>query len=61
MACAIQSGRPHRANGRLAYHVLDMMHAFLEASEKGQYVKLKSGCERPAAMPMDLVPGQLDD
>ena len=31
MANAIRSGRPHRANGDMAFHVLDVMQAFLEA------------------------------
>ena len=32
MARAIREGRPHRASGELAYHVLDVMAAFEEAS-----------------------------
>ena len=27
MALALRDGRPRRANGDLAYHVLDIMHA----------------------------------
>ena len=61
MACAIQSDRPHRANGALAYHVLDMMHAFHESSDKGKHLLLQSSCERPAAMPMDVREGSLDE
>ena len=34
--------RPHQASGELAYHVLDAMHAILEAGETGRYVALKS-------------------
>lgn len=34
MAHALRSGRPHRANGEMAYHVLDLMHAIHDASEK---------------------------
>ena len=60
MACALRSGRPHRANGELAYHVLDIMHGFLDASDKGRHVELKSTCTRPAPMPQDLKPGTLD-
>ena len=29
MAYALISGRPHRANGDMAYHVLDIMNGFL--------------------------------
>ncbi len=61
MACALRSGRPHRANGDLAYHVLDIMHAFHDASESGRHVQLRSRCRRPQPMLMDLVDGQLDE
>jgi predicted dehydrogenase len=60
MAYALRSGRPHRAGGELAYHVLDIMHAFHDASAKGKHVVLKSTCERPAPLPADLEPGTLD-
>jgi predicted dehydrogenase len=60
MAYALRSGRPHRASGELAYHVLDIMHAFHDASAKGKHVVLKSTCERPAPLPADLEPGTLD-
>jgi len=61
MAHAIRSGRPHRANGELAYHVLDIMHAIHEASAGGQVVKLESSAARPAPMRPDLPEGILDD
>lgn len=61
MAYALQSGRPHRANGAMAYHVLDAMHAFLDSSASGQYVELKSTCDKPAALPLGLVHGTLDN
>jgi predicted dehydrogenase len=54
MAQAIQSGRPHRASGELAYHVLDLMHAFHDASREGRHVEITSGCPRPAALPLGL-------
>ncbi|MBL8590095.1 MAG: Gfo/Idh/MocA family oxidoreductase [Methylobacteriaceae bacterium] len=50
MARAIQSGAPHRASGALASHVLDAMHAILQAGETGETVKVKSKIERPAAL-----------
>ncbi len=61
MAYALRSGRPHRASGDLAYHVLDLMHAFHEASEAGGAVRLGSTCERPTALPVGLAPGFLDE
>jgi predicted dehydrogenase len=60
MALAMQSGRAHRASGELAYHVLDAMHAFHDASEQGRHIELASTCERPQAMPMGLRDGELD-
>jgi len=53
MAHALLSKRAHRANGRLCYHVLDIMHAFHDASSKGRHIELKSTCERPAALRPD--------
>ncbi|MGB9586736.1 MAG: gfo/Idh/MocA family oxidoreductase, partial [Armatimonadota bacterium] len=56
-----RSGRKHRASGELAYHVLDIMHAFHDASDQGKRVDLESTCERPAALPVGLKPGTLDE
>ena len=61
MAYALRSGRKHRANGELAYHVLDAMHAFHNASDQGKHILLESDCERPKPLPMGIRPGQLDD
>lgn len=51
MAAGIKAGTPHRASGELAYHVLDVMHAFHDASAQGRHVMVESTCERPAALP----------
>jgi predicted dehydrogenase len=61
LAYALRTDRPHRANGELAYHVLDAMHAVLEASSNGQHVELTSTCERPAALPAGLPEHQLEE
>jgi predicted dehydrogenase len=50
MALALRDGRPHCANGDLAYHVLDIMHAIHDASREGRHVELTSSCERPARL-----------
>lgn len=50
MAEAIVEGRPHRASGEMAYHVLDVMHGIHDASASGTYYELKSRCERPAPL-----------
>lgn len=60
MASAIRSGRDHRANGDLAFHVLDIMQALHESSATGRHVEMKTACERPAPMPMNLRPGAID-
>lgn len=51
MAQAILTGRPHRASGTLAMHVLEVMHAFDQSSETGTAIKIQSQPERPAALP----------
>lgn len=61
MAYAIRSKRQHRANGDMAYHVLDLMHTFAEASDKGKHIDVSSSCERPKPLPLGLRPGILDD
>lgn len=60
MAHALRSGRRHRANGELAYHILDVMHALLDASRKGRHVRLASKCDRPAPLPTGLPEAALD-
>ena len=50
MAYAIQSGRPHRASGDLAFHALDAMLALEESSEAGtahrdqEHIGATTGC-----------------
>ena len=55
MARAIREGRSHRANGELAYHVLEIMHAAHDASREERHVKLVSTCQRPAPLRVDEV------
>ena len=40
MALALRDGRPHCANGDLAYHVLDIMHAIHDASREGRSCRI---------------------
>lgn len=51
MAAAIREFRPHRANAEMAFHVLDIMSAIHEASEREAYVHLETTCERPLPLP----------
>ncbi|ANS74356.1 oxidoreductase [Paenibacillus yonginensis] len=50
MAEAIRTGRPHRATGDLAYHVLEAMWAFHDASDEQGHYTMQSTCEVPAPM-----------
>lgn len=60
MAYGLRSGRPHRASGQLAYHVLEAMHGFHDASESGRHYEMQSSVERPAALPLGLPKDALD-
>jgi len=60
MAQAILSGRPHRASGELAYHALDVMEAFFDSSSQGKRIMVESTVERPAPLPIELAPRQMD-
>lgn len=60
MAAAIASGRPHRASGELAYHVLEVMSAFKESSDSGRHVEVSSTCSRPTPLPIGLEAGEVD-
>jgi predicted dehydrogenase len=61
MAYSLRTGRPHRASGALAYHVLDIMHAIHEASDAGRHIEVDSACPQPAGLPLGLAPGMLDE
>ncbi|MGC8666726.1 MAG: Gfo/Idh/MocA family protein [Chthonomonadales bacterium] len=54
MAAGIRAGRPHRASGDLAYHVLDVMEGILDASFTGSHYSVPSRCDRPAPLAPDL-------
>ncbi|WP_369372459.1 Gfo/Idh/MocA family protein [Promicromonospora sp. Populi] len=49
-------GEAARANGDLAYHVLDIMTSLLAAADSGSTVKVESRCERPSAVPLSAAP-----
>ena len=60
MAHAIRKNRPHRASGELALHVLEVMEAVQRSSDEGRHIAIDSRPERPAMLPADLMPGDLD-
>src|SRR6476619_4509007 len=60
MATAIVANRPHRASGALAFHVLEVMEAFLTSADEGRRVKIQSRVDRPAMLPAGRETGQID-
>jgi predicted dehydrogenase len=56
MARAIREGRPHRASGELAYHVLDTMISIEEAITSSSFVTVQSTFERQPPLPDDWDP-----
>ncbi|WP_374007960.1 Gfo/Idh/MocA family protein [Leifsonia sp. LS-T14] len=56
MARAIETGRPHRASGELAFHVLEIMEAVTRAGAEHSVVELSSSVERPAPVPFGARP-----
>lgn len=42
MVEAIREGREHRASGKLAFHVLEAMHAFHDSSDQGKVYRMTS-------------------
>jgi predicted dehydrogenase len=51
MATALRSGRPHRASGEMAFHVLEVMSSIMRSGDEGVRVELASTCERPEPLP----------
>ena len=60
MAHALRNGRPHRASGALAFHVLEVMEAFQTSSDTGKSIAISSRPSRPAPLPTSLALGELD-
>jgi predicted dehydrogenase len=56
MARAIRAGVPHRAQGALAYHVLDVMISMSEAMSTAAYVSVESSVEVAPPLPSDWDP-----
>ncbi|GAA4603497.1 Gfo/Idh/MocA family oxidoreductase [Actinoallomurus liliacearum] len=58
MARAIAEGTPHRADGELAYHVLDVIESLLASADAGAAVEVGSTCARPAPVASGARPEQ---
>jgi predicted dehydrogenase len=52
LAEAVAQGRPHRASGQLACHVVDVARTILAAADKGKTLAVSTTVERPPAMPV---------
>lgn len=61
MVRAIEANRPHRANGDLSLHVLEIMEAILASGETGNPVELKTRCEKPHALAPNLRDFEVDN
>lgn len=48
-------GEEHRANGELAYHVLDVMESLLCSASSGSSVTVRSRADRPGTVPLTEV------
>ena len=55
------SGRPHRASGEMAYHVVDIVNGIIDASNEGRSIELTSTCPQPAPLPAGLDDWTIDD
>jgi predicted dehydrogenase len=53
MARAIKDGRPHRANGEIALHVLAVMAGLLTAAAERRQIPIEPACVRPAPLGED--------
>jgi predicted dehydrogenase len=56
MARAIREGRPHRASGEQAYHVLDTMISIEEAIRSSSFETVQSTFERQPPLPREWDP-----
>ncbi|MCC8103711.1 MAG: Gfo/Idh/MocA family oxidoreductase [Clostridiales bacterium] len=55
MADAIFEGRPCRASGEMAAHVLEVLSGILSGGGEGKFVDIVSTCEKPAPLPQSPV------
>ena len=59
MAFGIIDNRPHRTNGKLALHVLEVMEALATSSRDERTVRIETPVTRPAPLGVSLVDKQL--
>jgi len=56
LARAVETGRPERASGAMAFHVLEIMESVVQAGATHSVVELSSTVERPATVPLGARP-----
>ena len=56
LASALATGTAHRANGEVAYHVLEVMEGLLAAADSGHAIDITSSFDRPPAVPFGARP-----
>jgi predicted dehydrogenase len=59
LAHSLVTGETPRANGELANHVLEIMHAFHTSADTKRYAELTTTCEQPKPLALGLVKGDL--
>jgi len=59
MAYALRENRPHRANGDLALHVLEVMEALQTSSDTGRAIAISTDVARPQPLASSLIDGIL--
>jgi len=55
MAYAILNNETHRVSGQLAYHVLEAMHGFHDASDQGTFYNMESSVKKPELLHHDIL------
>jgi predicted dehydrogenase len=60
MAASLLSGRPHRASGERANHVLEIMESLVRSADTGAPVTLATPYTKPTPIPDGLAEGELD-
>jgi len=59
MADALRKRRPHRMNGEMGLHIVEVMEAFHASARAGRKITMKSRCRQPGPLPQGLPLGKL--
>lgn len=58
--CILKGRNSNRASGKLACHVLEIMHAFHQSQDKKEFIELSTTCDKPAPLDLDLLKGNVN-